>query len=108
MSLHIGDSRDISVTQHKIKSERNNIRRNRDDHIVLYDIDEEITINIENFKETAANLKIVEPMQGEWEIRKSSHNFNHISANEIEFELTIPAKGKSTVSYTYVRKNVRS
>ena len=108
MSLHIGDSRDISVTQHKTRVERSNIRRNRDDRIVLYDSNEEIRIEIENFKNTPANLKIVEPMQGEWEIRESSHKFNHINANRIEFELIIPAKGKTSVTYNYVRRNIRS
>ena len=107
MSLHIGDSRDISVTQHKTLSERINLRRNRDGRIILYDNKEEIRIEIENFKDTAANLKIIEPMEGEWEISKSSHDFNHISANEIDFELSIPARGKSTVIFNYVKRNIR-
>jgi hypothetical protein len=107
MVLHIGDSRDLSVTQHKITEERSNIRRNRNNHIVLYDSNEEIRIEIENFKDTPATLKIIEPMQGEWEIRKSSHDFKHTNSREIEFELTVPAKGKTTVTYSYVRQNVR-
>ncbi len=108
MTLHIGDSRDLSVTQHKITEERSNIRRNRNDHIVLYDSNEEIRIEIDNFKDAPATLKVIEPMQGEWDIKKSSHDFNHINSKEIEFELTVPAKGKSTVAYRYVRKNIRS
>jgi len=107
MALHIGDSRDLSVTQHKITEERSNIRRNRNDHIVLYDSNEEIRIEIENFKDTPADLKIIEPMQGEWEIRKSSHDFKHIHSGEIGFELTVPAKGKSTIMYNYIRQNIR-
>ena len=107
MVLHIGDSRDLSVTQHKITEERSNIRRNRNNHIVLYDSNDEIRIEIENFKDTPATLKIIEPMQGEWEIRKSSHDFKHTNSREIEFELTVPAKGKTTVTYSYVRQNVR-
>ena len=107
MVLHIGDSRDLSVTQHKITEERSNIRRNRNNHIVLYDSNEEIRIEVENFKDTPATLKIIEPMQGEWEIRKSSHDFKHTNSREIEFELTVPAKGKTTVTYSYVRQNVR-
>jgi hypothetical protein len=107
MTLHIGDSRDLSVTQHKITEERSNIRRNRNDHIVLYDSNEEMRIEIENFKDTPATLKIIEPMQGEWEIRKSSHDFKHTHSREIEFELTVPAKGKTTVTYSYVRHNIR-
>jgi hypothetical protein len=108
MTLHIGDSRDLSVTQHKVTEERSNIRRNRNDHIVLYDSNEEIRIEIENFKDTPATLKIIEPMQGEWAIKKSSHDFRHINSKEIEFEMNVPAKGKSTVTYSYVRKNIRS
>jgi hypothetical protein len=108
MALHIGDSRDLSVTQHKITEERSNIRRNRNDHIVLYDSNEEIRIEIENFRNTPATLKIIEPMQGEWEIRKSSHEFRRINSMEIEFELTIPAKDKTSLRYSYIRKNIRA
>jgi hypothetical protein len=108
MTLHIGDSRDLAVTQHKTTEERSNIRRNRNDQIVLYDSNEEIRIEIENFKDTSASLKIIEPMQEEWDIKKSSHTFKHVNSKEIEFELDVPAKGKSTVIYSYVRKNIRS
>ena len=108
MTLHIGDSRDVSVTQHKITEERSDIRRNRNDQTVLYNSHEEIRIEIENFKDTPAVLKIIEPMQGEWEIKKSSHEFKHVNSNEIRFELSVPAKGKSTVTYSYVKKNIRS
>ena len=108
MTLHIGDSRDLSVTQHKVTEERSNIRRNRNDHIVLYDSNEEIRIEIENFKDAPATLKVIEPMQGEWDIKKSSHDFKLVNSKEIEFELNVPAKGKSTVTYSYVRKNIRS
>ncbi len=107
MELHIGDSRDISVTQRKTREERSNIRRNRNDHIVLYDSNEEMKIEIENFKDTPATLKIIEPMQGEWEVKKSSHDYTHVNAREIEFKLELPARGKTTLTYSYVRKNIR-
>lgn len=70
--------------------------------------EEEIRIDIENFKGTPATLKVIEPMQGEWDIKKSSHDFKHVNSKEIEFELNVPAKGKSTVTYSYVRQNIRS
>lgn len=108
LSLHIGDSRDLAVTQHKIRTERSNIRRNRNDRIVLHDSEEDMKIEVENFKDTPADLKIIEPMQGEWEIRQSSHEFRHVNAGEIEFELTIPARGKTTITYSYTVKNIRS
>lgn len=106
MALTIGDSRDVSVTQHKTAEERSNVRRNKDDHIVLYDSQEEMKIEIENFRDTPASLKIIEPMQGEWEIKKSSHDFRHVNVREIEFEMTVPARGKTTLTYTYARKNI--
>ncbi|MHC4426297.1 MAG: hypothetical protein ACYSYV_09390 [Planctomycetota bacterium] len=52
MELYIGDSRDIVVTQRKMKDTRINLRKNNRGDVVLYDTDEQITAKIENFKDS--------------------------------------------------------
>jgi hypothetical protein len=46
--LYIGDSRDIVVTQRKMRDEMINRRKNKREKIILYDTDEIITAKIEN------------------------------------------------------------
>ena len=75
MKLYVGDSRDIVVTQRKTHHEKKNIKRNRKNRIILHDEIETMQITIENFKDKAATINIIEPMSGEWEIIKTSHPY---------------------------------
>ena len=47
LKLFIGQSRDVKVTQRKVKEDRTNMRRNTGNTVVLWDTDEEIKIEIE-------------------------------------------------------------
>ena len=107
MELYIGDSRDLVITQKKIKYEKINMRRNNKDRIVLYDDRETMKIEIENFRDAPAFLRILEPMQGEWEINESSHKYHRKDSRQLEYELTIPANRTVTVQFTYTVKNRR-
>ncbi len=53
MELYIGDSRDIVVTQRKMRDRQINVRRNNKGKIILYDTDEQIVAKVENFREEA-------------------------------------------------------
>ncbi len=66
--LTLGDSRDIVVTQKRMKNERRNIRRNNNGDIVLYDTNERITAKIENFKDKPAVLTLIQHIQGQWKM----------------------------------------
>ncbi len=70
MELYIGDSRDIVVTQRKMKEDRINLRKNNKGHVILYDTDEEITAKIENFKDSPAVLTVIEHIPGQWDMKK--------------------------------------
>ncbi|MHC4527959.1 MAG: hypothetical protein ACYS29_08785, partial [Planctomycetota bacterium] len=58
--LYVGDSRDIVVTQRKMKEEMTNRRKNNQDRVILYDMDEEIVAKIENFKDSPAVLTMIQ------------------------------------------------
>ncbi len=66
--LTLGDSRDIVVTQRRMKNERTNIRRNNNNDVVLYDTNERITAKIENFKDKPAVLTLIQHIQGQWKM----------------------------------------
>jgi hypothetical protein len=108
MKLYVGDSRDVVVTQRKTHHERKNIKRNRNKQIILHDKIETMQVTIENFKDKAATVNIIEPMSGEWEIIKNSHPYTRIHQQQMEFTINLPAKGKTILTYRYIVKNVKT
>lgn len=107
MKLYVGDSRDIVVTQHKMKDVKTNIRRNGSNGIILYDTDEIIKAEIENFKDKPAVLTMIEHIPGQWDMEDSSLKFEKDDANTIRFDINIPPRGKETLVFHYHRRNVR-
>ena len=104
MELYIGDSRDIVVTQRRMpgSGNRRNILRNRNNNrIVMYDTDEEIVATIENFKDSPAELTMIQHFEGEWDMElctldgdrlNEGEDYKKKDANTLEFEITLPAR----------------
>ncbi|RTZ95325.1 MAG: hypothetical protein DSY90_13750 [Deltaproteobacteria bacterium] len=115
MELNIGDSRDIVVTQRKMKENRIHIRRTTHKsypRIVLFDLEEEIVATIENFKNQPAVLTMVEHIPGEWKMVDCNLDYKRQDANTLRFEINLPArseKGPATVhlKMNYQRLNLR-
>ena len=107
MELYTGDSRDIVVTQHKMRNVKINIRRNTQNRVILYDTDEIIKAEIENFRDKPAVLTLIEHIPGQWDMKKSTHKFEKEDANTIKFHLGVPAHGKEKLVFHYQRRNVR-
>ena len=106
-TLYIGDSRDIVVTQRKIKEIRINIRKNADNQIILYDTDEIIKAEIENFKDAPVMLTLIQNIPGEWDMEETSHQYEKEDANTLKFNVNLKPKAKETVTFHYHRRNVR-
>jgi hypothetical protein len=112
IKLYIGQSRDVKVTQRKTRDNRTNMRRNNANQVVLWDTDEEIKIEIENFKKEDVNLTIVEHIPGYWKMAESSHKYEKKDAYTIEYNLTLPKETfgkekKTIVTLNYNRLNVQ-
>ena len=111
LKLFIGQSRDVKVTQRKLKEDRRIIQRATNNNVTLWDTDEEIEIKIENFKKDDVNLVIVEHIPGYWKLVKSSHEFVKKDAFTIEYHLTLPKEStgdkKTVVTLSYNRLNVQ-
>ncbi|MHC4264884.1 MAG: hypothetical protein ACYSUK_03020 [Planctomycetota bacterium] len=111
--LYIGDSRDIVVTQRKMKEERINIRKNNSNNVILYDTDEIITAKIENFKDGPAVLTMIQHIPGEWDMKDCNIKYKKKDSNTLEFEIELPArtdKGPASkeLNMHYNRRNVRA
>ena len=112
--LYIGDSRDIVVTQRKMKNTRIRLRKNNAGKVILYDTDEIITAKIENFKDTPAVLTMIQHIPGQWDMAKNECNMEYTreDANTLEFEITLPARtdagpATKTLQMHYHRRNIR-
>jgi hypothetical protein len=122
MELYIGDSRDIVVTQRKTTDNRENVRRSTDRRrIIMYDTDEEITAKIENFKDSPAELTMIQHIPGQWDMESCTLDGRRLSlgtdykkkdANTLEFEIKLPARSESgpatrELLMHYHQRNVR-
>ena len=110
--LYIGDSRDIVVTQRKMKDNRINLQRNNDNRVILYDTDELITAKIENFKDGPAVLTMIQHIPGQWDMEKCNMKYKRKNAGTLEFEIKLPARTEDgpavkELSMHYHRRNVR-
>lgn len=110
--LYIGDSRDIVVTQRKMKDTRINLRKNKRGEVILYDTDEVITAKIENFKDSPAVLTMIQHIAGQWDMKKCNMKYKQKDASTLEFEITLPGRtgaGPATkeLKMHYHRRNVR-
>ena len=107
MRIYIGDSRDVSVTQVKTRDQRINPKPSRH-RVVLYDTDEEIKTEVENFKDSPVTVDLIQHIPGEWEMKKSSMDYEKEDANTLVYRVTVPSKGKMKLSFNYNRRNVRN
>ena len=113
MKLFIGQSRDVKVTQLKVKDDRSHIIRNRNNAIVLYDTDELYKVEIENFKKQAVNLTLIEHVPGNWKMVENSHSkeYNRKDAFTFEYNLQLLPEtngtNKTVVTFNLNRLNVQ-
>jgi len=108
--VYIGDSRDIVVTQRKMKEQRINLRYNNSNQVVLYDTDEEIVAKIENFKDSPAALTLIQHIPGQWEMAECNLKYTRKNASTLEFEIELPARtgDKPAVQELKMRYNRRN
>lgn len=67
-------------------------------------IKESFQIVINNHREDSVNVTVIEHLAGDWKITESSREWIKKDAGTVEFQLEVPARGKSTIDYT-VRVN---
>ena len=107
MEMYIGDSRDIVVTQVKTLDRQINVRKNSTNNIVLYDNDEKIEADIENFKDQPAVLVFTQYIPGQWMVEECTHKYELKSHDTLEFRIDLKPKQKVKFEMHYVRRNVR-
>lgn len=56
-------------------------------------------IKLKNHKDVAERVEIVEPASGDWEILQSSHEARREDAKTFVFDVDVPARGETKVTY---------
>ncbi len=112
MELYIGDSRDIVVTQRKMREDRVITHKNKRGDPVLYDTNEEIVAKIENFKDGPAVLTMIQHIPGQWDMETCNMEYKKKDASTLEFEINLPARTEDgpavkELKMYYHRRNVR-
>lgn len=107
MEVCLGDSRDIVVTQRKQTDKQINIRRNNQGVTVLYDTDEEITVKMENFKDSPAVLTLIEHISGQWDMEACNLTYKLDDFDTLKFEIPIAAHATENLTMHYHRRNLR-
>ncbi len=115
--LYVGDSRDIVVTQRKMKDDKIPVHKNNKDQVVLYKTNEVITAKIENFKDKPATLTMIQHIGGQWEMKECTLDgkkvkYNRKDASTLEFEIELEARSddgpaERNLKMHYNRLNVR-
>ena len=107
MNIYIGDSRDIVVTQRKMKDVSVNIRKNNHGNMILHDQEILITAKIENFKDKPAALTMIQQIPGQWDMKESSHKYKKEDFRTLKFEIKLKPKAKVDFTMHYFLRNLR-
>jgi len=112
MELYIGDSRDIVVTQRKMRDAQIDLQKNHSGSVVLFNTDEIITAKIENFKDSPAVLTMIQHIPGQWDMEECNMKYTKKDAFTLKFEIELPARTQAgpavkELTMHYHRRNVR-
>ncbi len=106
--LYIGNARDIKVERKQLRADQVNIRRDNSDNIVVYDLDEEFKIELENHKDEAVQVKLIEHIADYWEMQAQSQEYENTDSRTIEFLVDLKPQEKKTVTYRVKRINLET
>ncbi len=105
--LYIGNARDIKVKRDQLRADQVNIRRDNGDNIAVYDLDEEFKIELENHKDEAVQVKLIEHISDYWEMQETSQEYGKTDARTIEFMVDLDPQQTKTVTYRVKRLNLQ-
>lgn len=104
--VNIGDSRDIIVTRRIMNMTKTNVRKNKKGQIQAHDEAYDVTITMENTKDQAVTLSVIEWIPGQWEAVAISMNYKKRDARQIEFQVALSPKEKKTLQLRYKVLNI--
>ncbi|MDR2128374.1 MAG: hypothetical protein LBP52_04835 [Burkholderiaceae bacterium] len=71
-----------------------NFRRISDDIV-----EREIQVTLKNAKDIPVTVRVVEPVPGQWEMRKENYKHQKTTANTATWDVSVPANGEALLEY---------
>ncbi len=106
-TLAAGLSRKVDIQRNTLESERENITRDIERNIQLYDLVETVELTAESFHGETRVVRLKDYIDGEWEMLDTSHSFERINHRTIQFEIELQPGEKEAITFRYRRKNIR-
>jgi len=105
--IKIGSSRDIVVTQKKQNSKTKITKRDTNGRALLRNVNETITVKVENFKDKPAQLTLIEKIPGEWKMNKCNMTYELEDYQTLKFIIDLAPKAKKELTMDYSKLNLR-
>lgn len=87
-------------------SRQTNVRKDAGQRVVVFDLEEEVCIDLQNRLAESVDLQVVDHVDGHWDLVSASVPPERVDAATIRFPVTIPAKGTTQVRYRVIRRNL--
>ncbi len=104
--LYVGSARDITVKRTQQMRKQTNIRRDIRDRVVLYDLEEIYQFEVKNHRNKPAKVKIVDHVEGYWEMLEAQIEYKKTDATTIEFAPELQPQQESKFIYHVVGRNL--
>lgn len=92
--LKLGDAFDVTANR-----KQTDFRKLGGDSRYNYRFESAFEIVLKNAKDEAVTVTVVEPVPGDWKVLAESHKHRKGSANAVVWEVPVPAKGETVLSY---------
>lgn len=106
LELDLGPAPEIAVVRNRLRSDQVNARTDVYRKLALFDVEEEIELELSNQRTGPATLLIREHVAGDWQLLKSSLPGEQTDSATLEFSVRLPAGATEKLTYTVKRLNV--
>ena len=103
IKLDLGPELAVTVERKQMDYAKMNLAYNDDGDVSHFDTEEEIRIEARNFRPESVQLELPERIGGQWEMLKSSHEYEREDAASILYTLEIAPGETQVVSYRFRR-----
>lgn len=92
--LKLGDAFDITARKKQTRFRKRNASGKYN-----YAFETSFEVELKNAKSEAVTVKIQEPVPGDWKMLSSTHKYNRAAAGTAEWNVKVPAEGKTLLKY---------
>jgi hypothetical protein len=106
VEVDLGAVPDITVVRTRLRADQQNAKTDIYRKLVLFDLEDEWELQLENHRLNPATVLLDEHIPGEWQMQKVSGPFEKLDAGTIEFAVKLAPGEKTKLNYVAKRLNV--